>query len=45
MDFKDISWINSKMLYVVTYFKIATCTYVHTFHDVNMHCEVLCIVY
>ena len=45
MDFKDISWINSKMLYVVTYFKIATCAYVHTFRDVNMHCEVLCIVY
>ena len=33
------------MLYVLTYFKIATCTYVHTFRDVNMHCEVLCIVY
>ena len=45
MDFKDISWINSKMLYVVTYVKIATWTYVHTFRDVNMHCEVLCLVY
>ena len=45
MDFKDISWINSKMLYFVTSFKIATCTYVHTFRDVNMHCEccALCI--
>ena len=43
MDFKHIKWINSNMLYVVTYFKIST--FVHTFFGDNMHCKVLCIVH
>ena len=42
---KNISWINSKRLYVVIYFNISTCTFVHLFRDSNMHCEccALCI--
>ena len=44
MDFINISWMNSKMLYGVIYFKIST--FVHTFLDGNtLHCKVLCIVH
>ena len=42
MDFNNISWIKSRMLYVVSYFKIST--FVHTFLGDNMHCKV-CVVH
>ena len=41
IDFNNILWIDSKMLYVVTYFKVST--FIHAFPGDDMHCKVLCI--